>query len=82
MIYLGTITMSFEKEDENRLRRLAQEKYGGRKGSLSKVVLEGIAKLEGESVKERARQNLLKKLRDGYDMGKILYKTRAELHER
>ncbi|MBI4210565.1 MAG: hypothetical protein HY544_03615 [Candidatus Diapherotrites archaeon] len=79
---MGTITMSFEEKDEERLRRLAHEKYGSRKGSLSKVVLEGITKLEGESVKERARQNLLKKLRTGFDMGKILYKTRAELHER
>lgn len=79
---MGNLTMSFEKEDEERIRRLAKEKYGGRKGSLSRVVNEGMSHLEEESRKERARQSLLRKLEKGFDMGKILYRNRAELHER
>ncbi len=79
---MGIVTVSFEKEDEDRLRRLAHEKYGGKKGALSKVLSEGLRRLDEESEKENARQSLLKRLEKGFDMGKFTFKERAELYER
>jgi len=79
---MGNITISLEKKDEERLRKLARERYESKKGSLSKIVSEGIAKIERESKKERSKASLLRKLENGFDMGKILYRKRSELHER
>ena len=79
---MGNLTLSFEKEDEERLRRLAKDKYGGRKGSLSKVVSDGLSKLEEESKKERSRRELIDLMRKGIEMGKIKIKRRGELYDR
>ena len=79
---MGNITLSLEDKQEEKLRRIAKHKYGGKKGSMSKVVGEAIAKLEEDEKRERAKQSLLRKLSTGFEMGKILYKNRAELHER
>ncbi len=79
---MGTITMSFEKEDEERIRRLAKERYGGRKGSMSKVVVEGVSKLEGESKKEKSKRELIELMRKGIYMGGIKIKHRSELYDR
>ncbi|MBN2127739.1 MAG: hypothetical protein JW703_05135 [Candidatus Diapherotrites archaeon] len=79
---MGTLTLSLENEDETRLRVLAQEKYMGKKGSLSKVISEGLRKLEEETVRQRAIESLIKKMNKGFDMGKIQIKHRSELYDR
>ncbi len=79
---MGTVTVSFEKDDEDRLRRLAHEKYNGRKGALSKVLSEGLRKLDEEENRLKAFESLKRKMEKGYDMGKIMVKHRAELYDR
>ena len=79
---MGNLTLSFENEDEKKLRRIAQKKYSGKKGALSKVVSEGLKRLDEDSNRERAFRSLMKKMEKGYDMGKILYKNRGELYDR
>lgn len=43
---MGNVTIALEKPDEQRLRKLARERFGGKKGSMSrtvKVALENLA---------------------------------------
>ncbi len=39
---MGKIKISLPEESERILRRIAKEKYGGKKGSLSKVAAEAV----------------------------------------
>ncbi|MFH1587728.1 MAG: hypothetical protein ABIA76_00125 [Candidatus Diapherotrites archaeon] len=79
---MGTLTIGLEDSDEMKLRAMAQEKYFGKKGSLSKIISEGLQKLEEESKRERAVQNLITKMEQGKEMGKIQIKHRSELYDR
>ncbi len=79
---MGTITLSLEKKDELKLRMLAQEKYMGKKGSLSKIISEGLNKLEENSSRERAVNNLIQRMNKGFNLGKIKIKHRSELYDR
>lgn len=79
---MGNITLSLEDKGEEKARRIAKKKFGGKKGALSRVFSEGIRKLEGDEKRERSRKKLLEIMEKGYPMGKILYKHRSELYER
>lgn len=79
---MGHITISLEKKDEQKLRALAKEKYGGKKGALAKAVAEGIGKLEQEKVRDRAIKKMIEIMDEGFDMGRILIKHRSELYDR
>ena len=79
---MGNLTLSLEKQDEEKLRRIAQQKYSGKKGSLSKVVSEALGKIDVEFGRQRARDSLLKKMRDGVSMGKLTVRHRSELYDR
>ena len=59
---MGNITISLTEEDEKLLRKLAEEKFKGRKGSLAKVVSEGLAKTIREKNKDKAFRKLIAKL--------------------
>ena len=45
---MGIITVKIRDDVEKKLRKLALSRYGGVKGSLSRVIEEGIMKLEVE----------------------------------
>ena len=77
---MGNITISLEDADEAKLRRFAREKYGGKKGSLAKIVSEGLEKMENES--EKAIRSLKAKMEKGFNSGGILIKHRSELYDR
>lgn len=68
-----------DDEHETLLRELAQEKYGGKKGSLSEVVKEALEKLKSDkdAVKERLKKRLSKGLAFEYKM----YKNRSEIYD-
>lgn len=76
-----TITISVEKEVEERFRRLAGATYGKRKGYLGKAVTEAmkekISRMETSTVAKS-----VKLLENGIAMGKLKFKSREELHER
>ncbi len=79
---MGNLTVTLKDEKERKLRRLAKEKYGGKKGSIAKTLEEGIDKLDTDSKRERARQQLIQLMEIGFDMGKNLIRHRNELYDR
>lgn len=79
---MGNITVSVTDRTESSIRRMAKEKFEGRKGALGKVIDEAIEKIEKEDERLEARKQMLKMMEKGFDMGKILYKERGELYER
>lgn len=79
---MGNVTISLEDKKERLLRELAREKYGNKKGSLSKVTGEALKALADSSAKNRAMQRQLKWLERGFDLGKILVKNRDEIYEK
>ena len=79
---MGNITIALDDEREKKLRRLAKEKYNGGKGSIAKVLKEGLDKVVAESKRERARKRLIELMEKGFDSGGWLFKKRADLYDR
>ena len=79
---MGNLTIGLDDKDEARLRRLAKERFEGKKGSISKTISIALDKLEEESKKDRAIKELIEMMDKGFDMGKNLIKHRSELYDR
>lgn len=79
---MTTITISVNEDVEQEFREHAKEKYNGKKGYLGDAITEAMQKwLEDHKSREvAARAEAL--LNKGFHFGKLLYKDRAELHER
>ena len=75
------IVLSLSEEKDKELRRLAIEKYGGKKGALSKVVEEGIELVKSQKQKTRAEKNFWEMVNNAKDLG-IGKFTREEANER
>ncbi len=77
-----TITVSLDEETEREFREKAGIRYGRRKGYLGEAISDAMKvwmkKAEGDDADMRA----LRLLKKGFYLGKILYKSRDELHER
>ncbi len=76
------LTISVSEDVERKIRKLAKEKFGGKKGSIAKVISEAVEKQTVSKEQEELRKKALEMLEKGWDMGKILYKKREELYER
>lgn len=76
---MGNVMIALNDEYEQLLRKLAQEKYGGKKGSLTEVVKEALDKLRSDenAIKER----LKKRLAVGIDFEYKMYQSRNEIYE-
>lgn len=79
VILVGNVMIVLDEEYEALLRRLAQEKYGGKKGSLSKVVEEALDKLKSD--KDAVKERLKKRLTEGIDFKYKMYKKRSEIYD-
>ncbi|MEK6970694.1 MAG: hypothetical protein AABW68_03280 [archaeon] len=79
---MGTMTFSTDDTTEKLIRDLAKGKYGEKKGAIAATIKEGIQKLKEERDTQFYRRRAIARLEKGYDMGKIRYKTRAELYDR
>lgn len=77
---MGNVYISLDDEDEAKLRKLAQEKYGGKKGSLSEAVSEAIENM-GKRSKDELKEEFFKKLEEGVSFSYKMYKKRAEIYE-
>ncbi|MFP3950228.1 MAG: hypothetical protein ACLFUZ_04020 [Candidatus Micrarchaeia archaeon] len=77
---MGNVYISLDDEDEAKLRRLAQEKYGGKKGSLSEIVSEALEGMEKKS-KTEIKEEFFRKLEEGVRFSYRMYKKRAEIYE-
>lgn len=76
------ITVSVEEDIEKRFRRLASATYGKRKGYLGKAITEAMREWERKKKETDVNARALEMLRNGFDLGGITYRKRAELHER
>lgn len=77
---MGNVMIALDDEYENLLRRLAQERHGGKKGSLSEVVKEALANL-GDEKREVQRQEFIERLRKGFDFKYRMYRQRSEIYD-
>ena len=81
-MFLANITVSLAESAEKKLRELANEKYGGKKGSMAKVIEEAVEKLSGEKGVDSAAQRQAQWMKKGFELGKINFAHRAELYGR
>ncbi|GEM_PF-6421597 len=66
---MGTITVSMQNDDEEKLRKLALKRFGRTKGALSKVISEAINLVEKEGVDQDKK--FLELARKGLHLGKV-----------
>ncbi len=76
---MATITANINDEVEETFRKRVEQVYGTKKGTLGKALSEAM--LEWAKKKEYF-EACMKLLDNGINMGKLKYKTRAELHDR
>ena len=77
-----TITVSVEREVEERFRRLARSLYSGKKGYLGKALSEAMREWERRRLESDTVTRTLALLDKGIEMGKFTFRTREQLHER
>lgn len=78
---MGTITINVDNLIEKNFREVAALKFGKTKGHLGKALTRAMqywVRKEAASAEAKTLQYLEK----GFDMGKLRYKHRSELHER
>ncbi|MBI4140608.1 hypothetical protein HY485_02105 [Candidatus Woesearchaeota archaeon] len=76
---MATITVNVDDETAELFRTKAFHSFGKKKGVLGRAFGEAM---HDWSAKKEFLDVCLKMLREGRDMGKLLYKKREELHER
>ncbi|MFB6100163.1 MAG: hypothetical protein ABEK16_02715 [Candidatus Nanohalobium sp.] len=74
---MGIVTVSIDDEVEERLR----EKISGEKGSLGNAISEAVENWIEKDESSKALDRLKERMEKGYEMGKIQYESRSELHE-
>ncbi len=79
---MGIMTISVDDKKEEAFRKAVAKKFGTEKGAISKGVEWGMEKVIEDVALENLRRRALERLEKGFDMGKIQYKTRAELYDR
>lgn len=77
---MGNVMIALEDEYEELLRRLAQEKYGGKKGSLTEIVQDALDKMKEED-RKKSVETLVKRLKTGLNFKYKMYKTRSEIYD-
>lgn len=77
---MANVMVALDDEHEALLRRLAQEKYGGKKGSLTEIVQEALDKMRAEE-KQKEITEFIELLRKGMKGKYKMYKTRDEIYD-
>jgi hypothetical protein len=70
---MGVNTISLDNETEKKLRKLAREKYGDKKGAMSMVIknsLELVGENKEEAIKRTSSERLLYYMEKGIARGK------------
>ncbi len=84
---MGDVLISLDDKTEKMLRKLAKERYGGKKGSLSEAVTGAIVDSYENSVKKRreAVAELVRIMKKGIDLGlkgdEKPYERRSDLYK-
>ncbi len=79
---MGNITVSLEKETEQKLRSIAGKKYRNKKGSLARVIAESLDLLSKQSAGQRAMERQFRWMDRGFEMGKIMVYKREDIYDR
>ena len=81
---MSIITLSLKDEVEKELRRLAAQKYGKSKGSLSKIVEEGLIEVSKKTKPETFADVFLRTMKevDRKKYGGLMKHKREDLYER
>lgn len=77
---MGNVMIALDDEHEELLRKLAQEKQGGKKGSLTTVVQNALEQAK-RSDDETFRVEFIEFLREGVKGKYKMYKHRSELYD-
>jgi len=78
---MGTITLNVKDKTEEKFRMVTELKFGRGKGSLGKAASIALEQWADRQTKGNEAR-MLELLEKGFQMGKLKYKARAELHER
>jgi len=75
------IVLSLSEKKEKDLRKLAMEKYNGKKGALSRIVEEGITLVKNQKHREQAKKDFWEMVEnaENWHIGKF---TREEANSR
>jgi len=79
---MGTITVNVTDDTETFFRETVKKELGEGKGTLGKALDEAMKKWADEKKQRDATERLIAKMEKGFDLGKKLYNTRADLHDR
>lgn len=77
----ATITVNVSSESEQRFRKTVKKMLGEEKGVLGKAISEALDLWVKEKELEDIRRKAIETLNKGFHMGKINYKSRAELYD-
>jgi len=81
---MGNVIVSLDDKDEQLLRNIAKEKYSGKKGSLSRVVAEGVHELANKEKKLKVARHQIRLMKSGFNLGlrnKKAFDKRSEIYE-
>lgn len=84
MAHMGNLLISLDDRREKTLRELAKEMHGGKKGSISETVAEGIDALAKNKRRLRALKHQLALMEKGFVSGlksKKVYEKRSEIYD-
>ena len=81
-ISMGNVIVALDKETEDLMRSLAKRKFGGKKGSISKVVSEAIHKYNADDSREKELREFVDNYANKVDLGGYkMYKHRSEIYD-
>jgi hypothetical protein len=79
---MGNVIIALDKQTEQIMRRLAKRKYGGKKGSLSKVVSEALHKYDQDDQRKKEIDEFITNYAGKLDLGGYkMYKHRDEIYD-
>ena len=81
---MGNIFISLDDSSEGFLRRFALERFGAKKGAISKTVTAALIALKQNEGREKAVARLLSSMEKGVDLGlrgRKIYSERGELYD-
>ena len=79
---MGTITICIDDEIERQFRQVARETLGEKKGYLGKATAEAIENWVQDKEQDAIAQEALRLMSEDWYLGKRLYKTRQDIHDR
>ncbi|MBS3069733.1 hypothetical protein J4441_05190 [Candidatus Micrarchaeota archaeon] len=77
---MGTVIISLDEKQEARLRSLAHQLYGGKKGSLSAAVNDAVSLLSKRS-NSHSKAEFLRSLGRGFSFSYRMYSQRSEIYD-